>query len=222
MRIVVIDSRGKIISILNVEEYTTILEIKKMIGDPNIQLKFDGMILKDNKTISDYEIEEDDKIISNYMHVGGETGTAAKSLSDPTKSGPKKIKTVTEGPFYLTVDDGINLFGNCYNKNCQAYQKEVCHIFGFGTFDLIKDLDPQSSKCPKCPACELPLLRLETCGFMNCKYSYIGSKFEDGTLKPINYNESISIPDTVDYFLAGDNGENKSLFVELKITASKL
>ena len=115
-------------------------------------------ILKDNKRIVDYGIEDEDLIIEIKEYKGGEVGSSIKGFTDPKKVGPIRYSIITDGPDYLTVKDGINLFGNCKNKNCIAYNKEVCSPFGFGTFDLIKDLVPENEKCPKCPACELPLL----------------------------------------------------------------
>ena len=115
-------------------------------------------ILKDNKRIVDYGIEDEDLIIEIKEYNGGEVGSSIKGFTDPKKVGPIRYSIITDGPDYLTVKDGINLFGNCKNRNCIAYNKEVCSPFGFGTFDLIKDLVPENEKCPKCPACELPLL----------------------------------------------------------------
>ena len=71
-------------------------------------------------------------------------------------------------------------------------------------------------------ACEFLLLEVETCGFMKCKYHYIGKKFENDKIKKLDYSNIISEDHIIDYFEAGRNGENKSLFVELKITASNL
>ena len=135
-----------------VDTNDTILNLKKIYGDTSIQLKYCGEVLKDENKIEDYGIEDDDIIIAAQRHVGGEVGSAAKGFTDPTKVGPIRYATTTEGPDYLTVKKGINLFGNCVNKNCIAYKKEVSCPIGFCTFDLIKDLDPDSEKCPKCPS----------------------------------------------------------------------
>ena len=95
----------------------------------------------------------------------------------------------------MIVKNGINLFGNCKNKKCIAFNKEVC---------------------------ECPLVKLETCGFRKCRYSYIGTKIENQKFIPVNYNNSISEDHMLDYFEAGANGKNKSLWVNLKITANPL
>ena len=212
---------------LEVNENDTIGEVKEKyfqkIGSREFnQWKFMGEVLKNNRTIADYEIEDGDEIEASKESRGGEVGSMAKMLADPEKKGPVKWKTTYDGPDYLIVRKGINLFGYCQNKNCIAYKKEVCHPFGIGTFDLIQDLNTTSNKCPKCPACEYLLLELETCGFMKCKYHYIGKKYENGKIKELNYTNIISEDHILDYFEAGSNGKNKSLFVELKITASNL
>ena len=154
---------------------------------------------------------------------GGEVGSTAKGIADPTKKKPVEWPTSRDGPFYLTVKKGLNLFGFCQNKKCQAYKKEVCSPFGFGTFDLIKDLDANNKKCPKCPACEYLLLKLESAGFLKCKYKYVGKKYEKGKIVEVNYSKKTrDTDDYLDYVDAGKKGENKSLWVELKISASKL
>ena len=225
--IILIDPKGKECE-LEVNENDTIKKVKEQyfqkIGSrTNNQWKYDGRVIKDNnQTLKDLGIEDEDKIVVNSEVRGGEVGSMAKMLADPEKKGPVKWKTTYDGPDYLIVRKGINLFGNCQNKNCIAYKKEVCHPFGIGTFDLIQDLNTTSNKCPKCPACEYLLLELETCGFMKCKYHYIGKKYENGKIKELNYSNIISEDHILDYFEAGSNGKNKSLFVELKITASNL
>jgi hypothetical protein len=220
------DYYGKRISI-NVKENDTIKEVKKKAGYNHLIFLYKAKVLQDDKTIEYYRIKEDDiiKCIDVDNIIGGEVGNAAKGLADPTKKGPVRYQTTTDGPDYLTVSNGINLFGPCKNKHCIAYNKEVCSMFGFGTFDLIKDLDPDNENCPKCPSCEFPLIKLETCGFKKCKYSYIGTKIDDkekSKLVPVNYSNSISEAHKLDYFEAGKSGEYKSLWTELKITAYHL
>ena len=204
---------------INININDTIMNLKKKYGYPLAQLGFGREILKDNKRIVDYGIEDEDLIIEIKEYNGGEVGSSIKGFTDPKKVGPIRYSIITDGPDYLTVKDGINLFGNCKNRNCIAYNKEVCSPFGFGTFDLIKDLVPENEKCPKCPACELPLLKLETCGFMKCRFKYVGIKVEDGKNVDVNYENSISEPDKLDYFDAGIDWGNKSLWIELKISA---
>ena len=160
----------------------------------------------------------------NTEHVqGGEVGSCVKSIADPTKKAPVEWPTTKDGPFYLTIKNGINIFGFCQNKGCQAYKKEVCSPFGFGTFDLIEDLNSKSKKCPKCPACECLLLEVESCGFMNCEYQYIGKKYENKKLIDVNFSKKTKGGyEAIDYIDPGKKGENKSMWVELLIKAKKL
>ena len=128
------------------------------------------------------------------------------------------IKISSKGPSYRTVKEGMNLFGICKNKKCLAYNKEVIHMFGYGTFDAING-DKENIICP---SCEFPLISIDTCGFWKCKYFYKGKKFENNKLEEVNYSNINNSQDSIDYFNKGNDNENKSLWVELKITADKL
>ena len=205
---------------IEIDDNETISALKKKLGKDS-QLKFEGSVLINDKRLKDYGIKDGDKIVSNERSRGGEVGSFAKGFTDPTKVGPVRYATTTDGPDYLIVGKGINFFGNCLNKKCIAYNKEVSSPFGFGTFDLMKDLTDKE-KCPKCPSCEIPIHKLETCGFMLCKYKYDGKKIENDKVVPVHYKKTISEPHKLDYFDAGKKGENKSLWIELKISAYSL
>ena len=110
----------------------------------------------------------------------------------------------------------MNLFGVCKNKKCAAYKKEVIYQFGYGTFDLFKD-----SEEIVCPSCEC-LLPIDTCAFLYCKYTYSGKKFENEKIEKVEYSNKNTKKDAIEYFDKGKDDENKSKWIELKITASKL
>jgi hypothetical protein len=57
---------------------------------------------------------------------------------------------------------------------------------------------------------------------MLCKYKYDGKKIENDKVVPVHYEKTISEPHKLDYFDAGKKGENKSLWIELKISAYSL
>ena len=99
MRIFIRDMKGNT-KLIDVNENDTILDVKRKYGNINITLKYEDSILDNNKTISFYEIDAEETIIATNKVIGGETGSAAKGLADPTKKDPKRIKTVTDGPFY--------------------------------------------------------------------------------------------------------------------------
>lgn len=198
---------------------------KKCNLNKDVKLLFDGNIvdISSNETFEEMGINEDYHMTLIGVFLGGEVGSSAKTIADPEKKPPVEWPTVTEGPSYLTVKNGINLFGICHNEKCLANEKEVCSPFGFGTFDLIEDLTYKSNKCPKCPLCEHKILELETCGFMNCKYEYKWVKWENSEFKKVNFNKTTKGGyKALDYILPGNNGENKSKWIELKISATSL
>ena len=204
---------------IKIDKKNTIKDLKLKIGIPDVHLVYYGQILSDSLRTEDYGIKNGETI--NYIGIftAGEVGSLMKGFTNPKKIGPIRYSTIKDGPNYLIPENGINLFGNCKNKNCIAYKKEVCSPFGFGTFDLINDLDQDNEKCPKCPACESSLLNLETCGFMNCRFKYVGIKVENGKNVDVNYENSIFEPNELDYFDAGKDWGNKDMWIELKISA---
>ena len=190
---------------------------------PSMILHYKKRLINGNLTLSDYDIRNNCtiQIVPNIQ--GGEVGSCVKQLADPTKKAPVEWPTTHDGPFYLIVKNGINIFGFCQNKECEAYKKEVCSPFGYGEFDLIEDLTSKSKKCPKCPACEYYLLEIESCGFMNCEYHYEGKKYENKELIDVDFRKKTTGGyKALDYIDPGKKGENKSTWVELKISATKL
>ena len=211
----IIDPRekvGSLSNILNLDDKNTIFLCNAKHINEDLTFGENGII--NNSTIF---------VVNAEGMRGGEVGSCVKSIADPTKKAPVEWPTSKDGPFYLTVKNGINIFGFCQNKECQAYKKEVCSPFGYGTFDLIEDLSSKSKKCPKCPACECLLLEIESCGFMNCEYYYIGKKYENKKLIDVNFSKKTKGGyKALDYIDPGKKGENKSTWVELLIKAKEL
>ena len=134
----------------------------------------------------------------------------------------KPNKLNDNSPFYLKMNKGINLFGLCHNPKCELYKKQVCYNLGFGTFDLIKDLDSDNPGCPKCPLCKYCLLSIDNCKFMFCNYSFKGKKYENNQILNVDYKNKVTNENKIDNFLAGQKGNYKTVWIDLKITASQL
>ena len=202
-----------------------ILKIEYGINMNDYYMVINGKRPDNNLTLAQHGMTQGSVIYLIHKHslMGGEVGSCAKSIADPTKKAPVEWPTTEDGPFYLTVKNGINIFGFCQNQDCQAYKKEVCSPFGYGTFDLIEDLNSKSKKCPKCPACEYLLLEVESCGFMNCEYHYVGKKYENKKLVDVDFRKKTKGGyKAIDYIDPGKKGKNKSTWVELRIIAKKL
>ena len=221
-----LDGKKIFLDISNNEKISTLKTIlyTKYNIDPSTVLLYKKPLFDVSRTLSDYKIRNNCIIrIIRPRLTGGEVGSCAKQLADPTKKAPVEWPTTHDGPFYLIVKNGINIFGFCQNKECEAYKKEVCSPFGYGAFDLIEDLTSKSKKCPKCPACEYYLLEIESCGFMNCEYHYEGKKYENKELIDVDFRKKTTGGyKAIDYIDPGKKGENKSTWVELKISATKL
>ena len=111
-------------------------------------------------------------------------GRALKSTEEYTFSNEHQIKNrdLTNGstdflelsdsaPKWRIVDNGINLFGYCENKQCEAYKEEVIEIVQEVEIDICK----KNGKM-HCPICNC-LVQIGTIGFFNCYYNYFGSKY---------------------------------------------
>ena len=170
---------------------------KRHIKVSSQRLMFKKLQLEDDKSLIDYNIFENSTIYLILRLHGGEFGAgSAHIFTDPEKVKPKGIKFSDKASFYRTLSKGMNILGICENKNCMAFKKEVIYKFRFGTFDLIDDM---KNNPPECPTCEFRLREVSTCAFWQCKYSYVGVKYENKQLKDLNYSNSNSKKDEVDY-----------------------
>ena len=50
------------------------------------------------------------------------------------------------------------------------------------TFDLFHE---KEGEIPIFPDCENPLRKIDTCGFLNCEYHFIGKKYENGRIENV-------------------------------------
>lgn len=168
------------------------------------QFRFDGEALWNwNLTLDDLGIENGDSIFASERCCGGLIPVEINTTN-----------TVTDGPDYLTVCNGLNLFGNCQHKGCVAYNKEVSYKFGFGNYDAIDDIGAE--KKPVCPKCNVSFIPV-TAGFKNCLYEYIG--------KIVKYDHVLDVDDKnmtygghIDEIIIKNN---VSHWISLKITAKK-
>ena len=102
-------------------------------------------------------------------------------VDDLTKT--KKLKFSSKAPKWRKVSIGLNLFGKCLNKKCEAFNAEVIHRVGINKeFDF--NSDKREIKCPICAKNFLP----STMGFWKCEYQIKGEKFKDGDYEEVELN----------------------------------
>ena len=107
MRIKLSNSKGQI-KIFEVDENMTIKKAKEITGEIAKVWKFDGYILKEDKTFSDYGIEEGDLIISTYKMRGG-GGSFGLNTIDVSKNNTRIVEFDYNAPYYRTVINGLSI-----------------------------------------------------------------------------------------------------------------
>ena len=114
-------------------------------------------------------------------------------VDDLTKT--KKLKFSSKAPKWRKVSIGLNLFGKCLNKKCEAFNAEVIHRVGINKeFDF--NSDKREIKCPICAKNFLP----STMGFWKCEYQIKGEKFKDGEYEEVDLNGKETNGNDFEYF----------------------
>ena len=111
----------------------------------------------------------------------------------------------SDAPIWRGVKQGLNIFGICKNKKCEAYNKEV--IFTEGYYGILNkefkiNEQIENIKCPLCYKIIIP----QTCGFWDCEYQFVGNKIEDGEKKYIDTESKETEGNNFEYFNPYENG----------------
>ena len=177
MRIKLSNSKGRV-KIFEVNENMTIEEAKVLMGEINNVWTLDGIILKGYKTFSDYDIEEDNVIISSANNIGG--GGFGLNTIDVSKNNTKIVEFDYNAPYYRTVGNGLSIQAIC-GSDCEAKDKIVYCPIGFvRNYDVLQNIGNGNIKCPACKNLIYP----KNFGFLRCKYKIDFTKWEGN--KPIS------------------------------------
>ena len=153
---------------------------KVYIDDPSFDFKFFGEMLHDNTTLENYKIKEGDTLLI-FERIKGGGGYFGIDMADISNEKGKVANYYNKNaPKWNKITEGLNLTGNCENRNCEAYGKVVDCKIGLGTFDLVGDCD--QAKCPMCKK----LINLTTCTFCECQYKLEGKKKTKDGIIPVN------------------------------------
>lgn len=94
--------------------------------------------------------------------IGGEL-----SAVDISKNKTKEFEQAENTPWYNIGGDGLNILSKCRNKECIAYNNDICINIGY-----VQNWDSftNSDKKIKCPCCGSKV-KLLNIGFKNCAYN---------------------------------------------------
>ena len=191
MRITIITA-GRKKKFVRLEENITIQEAKQISGYNGYVWKFNGEVLKDDKTLSYYGIEDDDVICSNRHYEGG--GGFGLNTIDVSCNNTRIVEFDKNAPYYRIVGSGLSIQAICGN-DCEAKNNIVYSYIGYvKDYDILTNLGNI-----KCPACRNPIYP-KNFGFLRCKYRIDFTKWEN--------NKSIS------FFVEGDADDKFKLFSE--------
>ena len=162
---------------------------------PNIE-KFNG-----RRVYKVEEIRNGDKLYLDIPLRGA--GGPFIEFADVDKiSKTKKLKFSKNAKKWRKVSQGLNLFGKCINKKCEAYDNEVIYPAGINIkFDI--NLRSKEIKCPICSKNFIPL----TLGFWKCEYQIKGEKLKDGEYISVNINGKETKGNDFEYYDTKETGK---------------
>ena len=132
------------------------------------------------------------------------------NFTDVKNNKTKEIPFSKKAPSYRLVSKGINIFGICKCKKCDAYEEEVIVPIEKKKIDLIKERNKLF--CPECGS----LIDPQTVGFYLCKYRIYGKKVNDNNKRIEDFKIPIAEarnPNGFTYFDSDLNG--KTMMFEL-------
>ena len=151
------------------------------------------------------EINDGDSIEVEYRgKVYGAGGLSSLEFVDVDKlTKTKKLTFSKYAPEWRKVSKGLNLFGKCINKACEAYNEEVVYIAGINIkFDF--NSDKKEIKCPICSKNFIPI----TMGFWKCEYQIKGEKFKNGDYEDVDISGKETNGNDFEYYDPYSTGTN--------------
>ncbi|UJR29399.1 hypothetical protein I4U23_010611 [Adineta vaga] len=138
-----------------------------------MSLLFDGEVLNDENTLTDYNIQ------TNSVLELIDSNLVFKYVNLDVDNNFNRIELSSTGKSWLKVQPGLCFESQCTNSECDAYQHTVIVSVGYQKFSM-SDIDEKTSYCPICQKYVNP----DKCAFNNCLWKFDGMKnFENGQRK---------------------------------------
>ena len=147
------------------------------------------------------QIKNGDKLFLDIPLRGAAGGPLIEFADVDKMSKTKNLKFSKNAKKWRKVSQGLNLFGKCINKKCEAYGNEVIFIAGINVkFDI--NLKAKEIVCPICSKNFIP----NTLGFWKCEYQIKGEKLKDGEYIPVNINGKETKGNNFEYYDTNESG----------------
>ena len=160
-------------TIISVNPNMTIGDAKKLFsGDIRTHLKFNAKLLYNDKTFSDYGIEDGDTIVLPQKSIGGGGGFGLYTI-DVEKNNTRIIELDCNAPPHRNIGYGLSVQAICEN-DCVLKNQIIYTTLGFVTnYNILSHLN--DIKCPKWQKTVYP----KNFGFFQCKYEIEYDKWEN-------------------------------------------
>ena len=207
---IIISTPDKKKTSIKVNPKMTIREAKQLFykiygNENNNQWKFMADVLKDEKTLEFYEIEDNDEIEANKISRGGGLPFFGIETIDVSKNISKVLKFDKNAPYYRCIINGLNIQSICSNNDCEAYNKVVWVQIGYvNNYDLFQNIE--KIKCPACDKIVVP----QNFGFYKCKYKIKYMKSEK-----MSYSSGEVNGEAGNEFTTFDSSSGTAIFVKL-------
>ena len=152
----------------SVKYLKSLIQVQSGIPTDQQRLVFKGKLLEDESDLNTYELCPD-SILHLVLRLRGGGCGVPSSFEFNSMSQQVNIEFSESAPDWRAVNPGISWFGDCFNSECVAFNKEVVSNHGFGVFDV----RTERSKA-KCMMCKQTFGNVDVCGFFACKFRYFG------------------------------------------------
>ena len=186
---------------------------KSRVEEQNLYFMLDGNKLNPEMKLNQMKFTS----IDIYAYEGNSLvgGIYSLNFADISKGNTKEHYVDNKGPLYRMIAQGINIYGICKGKKCQAYEKEVIvPLKNIKKFDLVNG--KYDLNCPICEGVIMP----KTLGFHLCEYKVKGKRFINDIVESFEINEKAEKNDSILYYNPDTNGT--TMIVELKIEVEYL